>query len=248
VAGLGRELLHHRGRVRPERRAGHLLSAAALLDGGVWGELAGIWTQAFVTFFVAIDPIGLVPLFIALARGRAAPDRRQVALRGVLVGAAVLFVFALFGEATLTRLGIHLPAFRIAGGITLLLMALEMVFERRAQRRSSTAETLHDERPNEDLAVFPLAIPLIAGPAAITAVILQVSGRADDPAGKLAVCAALLAVLVITLLLLLASSAVGRWLSPTLTMIMSRVLGLLLAALAVEYILVGLKAALLTAP
>lgn len=207
------------------------------------GEALGAAAQAFVTFFVAIDPLGLVPLFIALTRGLGGQARLRVAGKGVLVGAAILLVFALFGEGTLTQLGIGLPAFRIAGGITLLLMALEMIFERRARRRSSTAEHLQEELAGEDVAVFPLAIPLIAGPAAITAVILQVSGQEGDVAREAAVVGALLAVLAVTYALLLASSLVGRWLGPTLTMILSRVLGLLLAALAVEYVIAGVRAA-----
>lgn len=210
-----------------------------LLDTGV---------LAFVTFLVAIDPLGMVPIFIALTRDQAsAAQRRQTALKGTLIGAAILALFALFGEAALTGLGIGLPAFRIAGGITLLLLALEMIFERRGERRTATAEQLQGETPADDVAVFPLAIPLIAGPAAITAVILQTARHEHDPAGQVAVVLALAAVLAILYALLRASGLVGRRLSPTLVTVLSRLLGLLLAALAVQYVLDGLRQAFLAA-
>lgn len=205
------------------------------------GEVA---IQAFVTFFVAIDPIGLVPIFITLTR-TAPAQRRQAALKGTLVGAGMLYLFAFFGDAALARLGIGLPAFRIAGGITLLLLALEMVFERRTQRRSVSAEHLHEELAVEDVAVFPLGIPLIAGPAAITAVILQMTQHAEAPTAQLLALLALGAVLVLVYLLLLASTVIGRLLGPTLLAMLSRLLGLLLAALAVQYVIDGLREAFL---
>lgn len=205
-------------------------------------DLVDTGILAFVTFFVAIDPIGLVPIFIALTQHAPAVQRRHAATKGTLVGAAILITFAICGEAALTRLGIGLPAFRTAGGITLLLLALEMIFERRSQRRTTTAEHVQQETMAE-VAVFPLAIPLIAGPAAITAVILQTSRHEHDLLGQIVVGLALAAVLVVLYLLLRASDIISRWLSPTLIMVLSRLLGLLLAALAVQYILDGLREA-----
>lgn len=206
--------------------------------------LFDIGAVAFVTLFVAIDPIGLVPIFIALTRDTPAAYRRQVARKGTLIAAVILLIFAVAGEAGLRQLGIGLPAFRIAGGITLLLLALEMVFERRAQRRSNTAEHLHGEMAPEEIAAFPLAIPLIAGPAAITSVILQMSRVGADLGGQIAVCLALGAVLAVTYGVLTASALIGRWLRPTLVVVLSRLLGLLLAALAVQYLIDGIAAAL----
>jgi multiple antibiotic resistance protein len=202
-------------------------------------------TQAFVTFFVTVDPIGLVPIFIGLTRHVPLPRRRLAAAKGVLVGAAVLLVFALFGDAALARLGIGLPAFRISGGILLLLLALEMVFERRGQRRTEAAEHLQEELAVEDISVFPVGIPLIAGPAAITAVILQITRHAGDAAGQLAVLLALAAVLALAYALLVASGWIGRMLGPTLVTMLSRLLGLLLAALAVQHVIDGLREAFL---
>lgn len=203
-------------------------------------------TVAFVTFFVTIDPVGLVPIFIGLARHLPPARRHGAAAKGVAVGAAVLAVFAVFGDAALTRLGIGLPAFRIAGGILLLLLALEMVFERRGQRRSVAAEHLQEELAVEDISVFPVGIPLIAGPAAITAVVLQMTRHAHDRGEQIAVLLALAAVLLLAYVLLLFSGWIGRLLGPTLVVVLSRLLGLLLAALAVQYVIDGLREAFLS--
>jgi multiple antibiotic resistance protein len=196
---------------------------------------------AFVAYLVTIDPIGLIPIFLALTPVMTPGARRRVALKGVAVGGAVLLVFAFIGEPGLRALGISLPAFRIAGGITLLLLALEMVFEHRVQRRSSTAESMAVEHHATAIAIFPLAIPLVAGPAAITTVILQMSHRQGQPELQIAVIAALVAALALTAIVLLAASYLGRALGPTLVMVLSRLLGLLLAALSVQFLIDGVK-------
>ena len=199
--------------------------------------------MALVAFLVTIDPVGLAPIFLALTRDFTAAERRRVAARGCLLGGGVLLAFALLGEPALRTLGISIPAFRIAGGITLLLLAVEMVFEHRARRRSSTAETMAEENDTGGVAAFPLAMPLIAGPAAITTVILQVSSQDGDPAGLLAVMAALLACLVLTYASLIAASLLAKALGPTLVLLLSRLLGLLLAALSVQFVIDGVKEA-----
>jgi multiple antibiotic resistance protein len=198
---------------------------------------------AFVAFLVTIDPIGLVPIFLALTPGETAGGRRRIALKGTVLGGAILLAFAALGEPGLRTLGISIPAFRIAGGITLLLLAVEMVFEQRARRRSTTAETMAGEHDPGGVAVFPLAMPLIAGPAAITTVILQVSRQDGSVAGLAAVAAALLAALAVTCAALVAASYLGRVMGPTLVLMLSRLLGLLLAALSVQFIIDGVKEA-----
>jgi multiple antibiotic resistance protein len=200
---------------------------------------------ALVAFLVTIDPLGLVPIFIALTHGAAPAQRRQMAGKGVLVGGGVLLLFAVAGEKALTALGIGMAAFRIAGGIVLLIVAIEMVLERRTDRRNTTAGQLKDEHVHEDIAVFPLAIPLIAGPAAITTVILQTSRAAGDPASLAAVILAMLAVLALVWLVLVLSSVLAGALGPTLVMVLSRLLGLMLAALAVQYVIDGIRDAFL---
>ncbi len=206
--------------------------------------MAEIALTAFVTFFVTIDPVGLAPIFIALTQGADAGLRGRVARQGVLVGGAVLLVFAVLGNSVLQVIGIGLPAFRIAGGLMLLLLALEMVFERRLQRRGDTAEHARDERQAESIGVFPLGIPLIAGPAAITAVLLQSSALAGRPGARLVTILAMLAVLAIVYLSLLLAGRLERVLGPTLIIVLSRVLGILLAALAVQFVIDGVRLAI----
>lgn len=198
---------------------------------------------AFTAFVVTIDPIGLVPIFIGLTRGADRARRRALALKGIAIGSAVLLLFALVGERGLTALGIGMPAFRIAGGLLLLAVAFEMVFERRAQRRAQGPNGSSEAHHAEDIAVFPLGIPLIAGPAAITTTILQTGAHAGDPASQAVVIGAMIAVLAVVALILLASSALAALLGPTLVNVLSRLLGLVLAALAVQQVLDGSKAA-----
>lgn len=203
-----------------------------------------VFTGACVAFLVTIDPLGLVPIFMAVTRHLTAPERRRTASRAVVLASFVLLLFALFGEAVLVGLGIGMPAFRIAGGLFLFLLALEMVFERRGARRSGTAGQAVDEPHPGDLAVFPLAIPLIAGPAAITTTILVSSRHQASIAEELAALLALATVLALTWLALRLAEILQRRLGQTVINLLSRLLGLLLGALAVQYVLDGIRAAL----
>lgn len=206
--------------------------------------MAETFVLALTAFLVTIDPIGLVPIFIALTRGADAVRRRAMAVKGVLIGGAILLLFALVGERALTALGIGMPAFRIAGGLLLLAIAFEMVFEKRSERRAGTAGQAVDE-PQVDVSVFPLGIPLIAGPAAITTTILQTGAHAGDPARQALVIGAMLTVLALVTSTLLASSMLAARLGPTLVGVLSRLLGLILAALAVQQVIDGVRAAFL---
>jgi multiple antibiotic resistance protein len=199
--------------------------------------------HAFVTLFVVIDPLGLVPVLLALTAGMAAADRRRMALKGTLIAGLILLGFGLAGERLLGVLGIGLPAFRIAGGVMLLLIALEMVFERRVDRRSRSADELRDVGGHDDLAVFPLAIPLLSGPGAITSIMLLMARYDGESAAQAIVLAALAAVMALCVLILLLLAPLERLLGPTLTHVVSRLLGVLLAALAVQYVLDGLRTA-----
>jgi len=192
---------------------------------------------AFVTLFVVIDPIGLTPLFVALTKGARQPERRAIALRAVAIAALLLTLFGLFGEQVLAFLGISMPAFRIAGGLLLFLTALDMLFERRAQRRRDQSEPGLD--PAEDPSVFPLATPLIGGPGAMAAMIL-LAGQTTTPLELLAIHLVMLAVLVVVFVLFLASGLLERVLKETGINVLTRLLGMLLAALAVQFVLDGL--------
>lgn len=188
--------------------------------------------SAFVTMFVIIDPIALAPMFIALTVGATPAHRRVVALRGCAIGAALLTVFGLAGETILTVIGITMPAFQIAGGILLFLTALDMLFERRTQRRQGNASVVADP------SVFPLAMPFIAGPGAMTSMILLVS-EAPDWGGVVAVHLVMLAVVLIAFALFMVAAPLERALGQTGTMVVTRLLGMLLAALSVQFVLNG---------
>lgn len=199
-------------------------------------ELATLIT-AFTTLFIIIDPPGLVPVFIAVTRGMDADQRRRIGRRACLVAAGLMLVFLLLGEAVLGFIGITMPAFRIAGGVLLFLTALDMLFERRQSRRQDTAEA---DDPDHDPSVFPLALPLIVGPGAITTVIL-LAGQARGPADLVAIGGVIGANLAIVWLSFLASPAIARVLGAVAINVVTRVLGMLLAALAVQFILDGLS-------
>jgi len=191
---------------------------------------------AFVTMFVVIDPLGLAPLFVALTQGMPARARRGIALRACLTAIGVLAVFALFGEAVLGFVGISMPAFRVAGGILLFLTALDMLFERRAKRRED--QTGEDR---EDPSVFPLGIPLIAGPGSIASIIL-LTGQSPGWQGFLMAFGVTLAVIALAMVLFLASGLLERALGHTGINVVTRLLGMLLAALSVQFVLDGLRA------
>lgn len=193
---------------------------------------------AFVTLAVIIDPVGLAPLFVALTQGQSARRRRFIALRACLTGAAILTVFGIFGDAVLGFVGISMPAFRIAGGVLLFLTALDMLFERRTKRR----EGQHPAPGEDDPSVFPLAIPLIAGPGAIATMILLTS-RGDATWGWLvAVHAIMVLVVAMTFVFFLLAPLIERILGPVGINVTTRLLGMLLAALSVQFILDGLSA------
>lgn len=192
--------------------------------------------SAFVTLFVVIDPIGLTPVFIALTPGMTAQQRRAIAIRATVIAAGLLFLFAFLGEQVLGFIGISMPAFRIAGGILLFLTALDMLFERRTKRREDQADV--DDAP--DPSVFPIAIPLIAGPGAIASIIL-LAGQAEGAVGMASVLGVMVGVLMIVFLLFLSAPIIERALGKTGIVVVTRLLGMLLAALSVQFVLDGIR-------
>lgn len=192
------------------------------------------YISAFVTLYVIIDPIGLTPMFVALTQGMTPNERRAIALRACITGAVILTLFAALGESVLGFVGISMPAFRIAGGVLLFLTALDMLFERRAKRRDDQAE----ERP--DPSVFPLAIPLIAGPGAIATIIL-LADQQEGWVGLAGVIAVMLGVLLTLFIFFLSAGLLERVMGKTGINVVTRLLGMLLAALAVQFVLDGLR-------
>ena len=203
-----------------------------------------LFVSAFVTFFVVIDPPGCAPIFASLTQGASAAHRRTMAVKSVLIAAAILIFFALLGEDLLKKLGVSLHAFKIAGGIMLFLIALEMVFEKRQERRSSRAEEVRKDEEVEDISVFPMGIPMIAGPGSIAAVMLLMA-KHDGVAATFTVLGALGANLVLTLLALLAAGPLMRLVGPKIEGMVTRLLGVILAALAVQFVLDGIEATLI---
>jgi len=203
-------------------------------------------TTAFVTFIVTVDPFGVAPLFVGLTGSASAAERRRLAVRGVIIGSAILIVFALAGEPLLRALGIGLPAFRIAGGILLLLLAVDMVMARQSGLRAITPGEDAETHSRSDISVFPLGIPLIAGPGAITSVVLLVGQARGDIGAQGAVIGVLVAVLILTLVCLLLAGQLMRLLGVTGINVISRVAGIIVAALAVQFMIDGMRA-LLTA-
>ncbi|NDW52051.1 MarC family protein [Aliiroseovarius sp. PrR006] len=196
-----------------------------------------LFVPSFVTLFVVMDPIGISPLFMALTQGMSAAKRRAVAIRACIIAGVLLTLFAFLGESVLGFLGISMPAFRIAGGILLLLTALDMLFERRTQRRKDQSE---ETESDDDPSVFPLAMPLIAGPGSIATVIL-LAGQGDGLAGVGLALVVMSLVLVIAFVLFNAAPLLERLLRETGIKVVTRLLGMLLAALAVQFVLEGLR-------
>ena len=195
-----------------------------------------------MTLLVVVDPLGLAPIFAALMRDFSEKSKRESAIRGTLVGSGILFLFALAGDVLLKTLGIGLPAFRIAGGLLLFLLALDMIFARPSGMRASTVRQQREESYQQDIPVFTLAIPLLAGPGAITTVLLYTGG--SDAAQVAVFVFVLLVVLLLTLASLLLAPRVMRLFGDTGTNVLSRDLGVLLAALAVQFVLDGLRTSL----
>lgn len=197
--------------------------------------------SAVVTLLVTVDPPGLAPLFLALTHGMDRAQRRQVATRASIIGFGVLALFAIAGTAILSLFGITLPAFRVAGGLLLFYIAFEMIFERRHERHEKSAERAITRDMIHNVAVFPLAIPLIAGPGAISAAIL-LSGAFSLPGPRAILVAIIFLVIALVFFVFLLSEKLDGLLGETGRIILSRLLGLILAALAVQFVADGVKA------
>jgi len=226
----------------------------------------------FMTLFVIIDPPGNLPIFISLTAGTPASHQRAMAIKAPVIALCVLLVFAMAGQSLLSFIGINMPAFRVAGGLMLLLVALEMVFEKRAQRRSDSATKVHQrkkkalsasaskaaaspvktpetaqsdasDQPAVDVSVFPLAIPLLAGPGAITTVLLLISQQSDGYVGTAVVLGIVVLLMAMCMALFLLSGPLDKLIGDTVTNILTRLFGVILAALSIQFIIDGIKQA-----
>ena len=202
-----------------------------------------LFTSAFITFLVIIDPPGCAPIFASLTAGTDAAHRRRMAVRSCLVAWCILLFFALLGEPLLSHMGISLSAFRLAGGIMLFIIALEMVFEKRTERREERAEEILGTPEADDISVFPMAIPMIAGPGSIASIML-LNARAQGLGESLVVIGAMTAVMLLTMIALLAAGPLMRFVGAKIEAMITRILGVILAALAAQFVLDGLERSL----
>jgi len=201
-----------------------------------------LFLDTLIIMFVVIDPLGIAPVFAALTHGEALAVKRRTAIRGTLIAGGILLVFVLAGDTLLRALGIGMPAFQISGGVLLFLLAVDMVFARHSGLRSTTEREQNEAKTKKDISVFPLAIPLIAGPGALTTVLLKVGERGDDLRVIGTMLAVLFVVLLTTLASLLFSARIMNFIGETGANVVSRVFGVVLAALAVQYMLDGWQA------
>lgn len=208
-------------------------------------ELIEIAISTFVTLFVVIDPIGIAPLFGALTKGMSAKHRRKMAVKGMFVGGVVLFIFAVAGDSILSTLGISMPAFKTAGGILLFLLAMEMIFEHRSRRRKENSDKVEAEMDNdelEDISVFPIGIPFVAGPGSIATVMLLMSSQSANEAAQAVVLGTLFVTLLVGLGFFMGGVLLLDRLGNSIAMAITRIMGIILAALAAQYVFDGIKA------
>ncbi len=203
---------------------------------------ADILINAFTTLLVTLDPPGLAPVFLGLTVGMTRLQRQQVAIRGSLIAFAILAIFALFGASLLGSLGISMGAFRIAGGLLLFWIAFEMVFERRQERKEKTSQAAVTIDHIHNIAVFPLALPLVAGPGAISATVL-LAGALPGPWDRTLLIGVLALSMGLVLAMLLIAERLDRFLGVTGRAILTRLLGVILAALSVQFVVDGIKSA-----
>ncbi len=201
----------------------------------------------FIVLFVVIDPIGLAPIFGALTRGGSPQYRRKMAVKGVLLASGILLVFALSGDYLLRALGISIPAFKIAGGVLLFLVAIDMVFARHSGLRSATVREQEEARFKEDISVFPLAFPLLAGPGALTTILLVLGDARENPYLFWSLLGTLAVVLLMALIALLLAGRIMALLGETGANVVDRLLGVILSALAVQFMVDGLLAVMRSA-
>lgn len=199
-----------------------------------------LFISSLITFFVVIDPPGCAPIYAGLTAGVPAVHARAMAIRAVLIAGAILVMFALFGQVILSAIGASLDSFRIAGGILLFVIATEMVLEKRTQRREDRAQKMIGTPDIEDVSVFPMAMPMIAGPGSIASIMLLMS-KGHGVERTLVILAALATILTLTLVALVLAGPIMKVLGDKIEAVITRVLGVLLAALAVQFVLDGLR-------
>ena len=198
--------------------------------------------NSFVLFFITIDTIGNLPFFLSLTEDAKFKKRTQIAIKSTVIAFFILIAFAYIGRYLLEALGVTLDSLKIAGGIILMLLAIDILFEKRKKRREKRVEEALDEKSFDEITVFPIAIPFIAGPSALTTIILLIGNYKNFPEFQIPVILALVAALIVSLILMIAGSYIVKFLPKQFLHTTARVMAFILAALATQFIIDGIKA------
>jgi|TARA_A100001035_G_scaffold9232_1_gene6535 multiple antibiotic resistance protein len=193
-----------------------------------------------ILLFVAVDPIALIPIFASLTKGLKNQEIKKIYIQATLVSLIILSLFWLFGETVLNLMGISMSSFRIIGGLFLIAIAFQMVFEQRQDRRQNTAEVAMDDSSIQSVAIFPLSIPLIAGPGAMTAALLLAENRTYEPVDFILNFLPILVVVLMAGIAMWLSAQLSKRLGPTIITVVEKIFGILLGALAIEFVVAGI--------
>ena len=207
--------------------------------------MSEVFLNSFAVLFVAIDAVGIGPLFLSLTYGASTKQRYQIALRSSLIAFIVLLIFAYGGQFFFNWIGVSLNSIKVAGGIILLIIAIEMLLDKRRIRREENASKALSEKTIDEITVFPLSIPLIAGPAALTSIVLLINANSFSNENLLMVYLALASVMIVTLLHMLFSTFIAKFAGKNILNVFSRVIALILASLAIQFVIDGLKSSFL---
>jgi multiple antibiotic resistance protein len=197
--------------------------------------------NSFAILFVAIDAAGIGPLFLLLTEGATKEQRFKIAIKSSLIAFTILIIFAYGGKFFFNWIGVSINSLKIAGGIILFIISIEMLLDKRRSRREESANKVLSEKTIEEISIFPLAIPLIAGPAALTSVLLLINANSKDPERLIMVYIALTAVMIITFFHMIFSAILANYTSKNILNVFSRVIALILASLAIQFIVDGIK-------
>ena len=204
--------------------------------------MSAIFINSFILFFVTIDTIGNIPFFLSLTEDAKIKQRNQIALRSVVIAFFIMITFAYAGRYLLEVIDVSLDSLKIAGGIILMFLAIDILFEKRKKRREKRVEDALDEKNFEEIIVFPIAIPFIAGPSALTTVILLIGNYSTNTEFQIPVILALVAALVVSLILMIGANFIVKFIPKQILHATARVMAFILAALATQFIIDGIKA------
>ena len=204
--------------------------------------MTAVFINSFILFFVTIDTVGNIPFFLSLTEDAKIKQRNQIAIKSVVIAFFIMITFAYAGRYLLEVIEVSLDSLKIAGGIILMFLAIDILFEKRKKRREKRVEDALDEKNFEEIIVFPIAIPFIAGPSALTTVILLIGNYSTNTEFQIPVILALIAALVVSLILMIGANFIVKFIPKQILHATARVMAFILAALATQFIIDGIKA------